>query len=298
MLLRCPENVLRLAAIDCSSPMSANTDRKTGSREPSAAGTCRPAWAMRASSPAVLRATVLPPVFGPVTMSARSGGRITMSTGTGSSGASAPGGLSSRLVTALISRGCRAARSSNVSSPASCGSTAPIAAANAARACTMSRSVAAVRVRRRSAARRRNPEESPVSTRRTSSSSCCSRATISLLRSTVLSGSRNRLAPLVELPCTMPGMAVRCSERTTSTNRPLRSVTTRSCRYFAVSRPRRNDSRFPRSRLRCLRRRPRIVFSSGLASSLTSPAASIFRATSSHSRVQAALPFAIVVSAG
>ena len=32
-------------------------------------------------------------------------------------------------------------------------------------------------------------------------------------------------------------MASRCSERTTSTYRPLRSVTIWSCRYFAVSRP-------------------------------------------------------------
>ena len=38
--------------------------------------------------------------------------------------------------------------------------------------------------------------------------SCCSSATMSLLISTVLSGSRNRLAPLPELPCTMPGIAV------------------------------------------------------------------------------------------
>ena len=144
---------------------------------------CRPAWAMRVSSPAVFSATVFPPVFGPVTISARSGGCSTMSTGTGSAGAPARAGVSSRLVTALISSGCRAARSSNVSSVASCGSTPPTAAANAARACTTSRSVAAVRVRRRSAARRRNADDSPSRTRRISSSSCCSRATISLLRS-------------------------------------------------------------------------------------------------------------------
>ena len=43
--------------------------------------------------------------------------------------------------------------------------------------------------------------------RRTSSASCCSSATMSLLISTVLSGSRKRLAPLDELPWTMPGIA-------------------------------------------------------------------------------------------
>ena len=35
MFLMCAENVLRLASIDCSSPMSANSERNTGSREPS-----------------------------------------------------------------------------------------------------------------------------------------------------------------------------------------------------------------------------------------------------------------------
>ena len=38
MLVMCAENVLRLASIDCSSPMSANSERNTGSRDPSAAG--------------------------------------------------------------------------------------------------------------------------------------------------------------------------------------------------------------------------------------------------------------------
>ena len=98
---------------------------------------------------------------------------------------------------------------------------------------------------------------------------------MSLLISTVLSGSRNRLAPLPELPCTMPGMAARCSDRTTRTNRPARSVTTRSWRYLAVSRPRRYDSSVPRSRLRWRRSRSRNVRSLGLASSSTSPSGSI-----------------------
>ncbi len=67
---RWPENVERLCAIDCSSPMSAKTSRKTGSREPASAGTWSPAWCIRASSPSVRSVTVLPPVFGPVTTSA------------------------------------------------------------------------------------------------------------------------------------------------------------------------------------------------------------------------------------
>ena len=77
-----PENVLRLAAMDCSSPMSAKTVRNTGICEPSAAGISNPACAMSDSSPAVLSATVLPPVFGPVTTSTRTGGIRRTSTGT------------------------------------------------------------------------------------------------------------------------------------------------------------------------------------------------------------------------
>ena len=51
MLVMCHENVLRLAAIDCSSPMSAKTERKTGSRDPAAAGTSSPACAISAQQP-------------------------------------------------------------------------------------------------------------------------------------------------------------------------------------------------------------------------------------------------------
>jgi hypothetical protein len=62
---RWPENVDRLWAIDCSSPMSAKTSRKTGRREPASAGMCRPAWCMSASRPSVRRRDGLAAVFGP-----------------------------------------------------------------------------------------------------------------------------------------------------------------------------------------------------------------------------------------
>ena len=71
MLRRWLENVESDWAMLCSSPMSAITRRYTGSRAPAAAGTRRPDWCMRASRPSVLRLTVLPPVFGPVTTMAR-----------------------------------------------------------------------------------------------------------------------------------------------------------------------------------------------------------------------------------
>ena len=82
MFVMCAENVLRLASIDCSSPMSAKSERNTGSRDPSAAGMRSPACAIIASSPAVLSATVLPPVFGPVISSTSPAARLIV-TGTG-----------------------------------------------------------------------------------------------------------------------------------------------------------------------------------------------------------------------
>ena len=196
----CAENVLRLASIDCSSPMSAKSDRKTGSRDPSAAGMRSPACAINASSPAVFSATVLPPVFGPVMSRIVAGGMTLIVTGTG-----------------LLSSGWRAACSSNAPSVDSTGSMPSIDSEKRARACSTSSSVAASIVRCMSPARRRNASVSASRMRRTSSLSCSSSATMSLLISTVLSGSRNRLAPLVDVPCTMPGMPLRCSAFTTRT---------------------------------------------------------------------------------
>ena len=48
---RWPLNVESDCATDCSSPMSAKTSRKTGSRLPGAAGTCSPDWCISASRP-------------------------------------------------------------------------------------------------------------------------------------------------------------------------------------------------------------------------------------------------------
>ena len=68
------------SAMLCWSPMSAKTPPNTGSALPSSATTCRPDWCMSAASPTVFIATVLPPVFGPVTTSAdQSGPTLTVS---------------------------------------------------------------------------------------------------------------------------------------------------------------------------------------------------------------------------
>ena len=93
----------------------------------------------------------------------------------------------------------------------------------------------------------------------------------------------------------MPGMAARNSARTTRTKRPLRSVTTWSCRYFDVSRLRRNDSSVPRRRERCRRNRSRTERNSGLASSLTSPDVSILWRTSAISPLNVVPPSTMVL---
>ena len=70
MLRRCAEKVERLISIDCSSPTSASTWSNTGSVA-STAGGRRPDWWSSAARPSVFSATVLPPVFGPLTTSTR-----------------------------------------------------------------------------------------------------------------------------------------------------------------------------------------------------------------------------------
>ena len=62
------ENVLRFCSMLCSSPMSANTLSKTANSDPSNAGIWSPDCPIRVKSPTVFKETVLPPVFGPVTI--------------------------------------------------------------------------------------------------------------------------------------------------------------------------------------------------------------------------------------
>ena len=62
------EKVLRLCSILCSSPISAYTFSKSASSERSRAGIWSPACPIRVNNPTVFKDTVLPPVFGPVTI--------------------------------------------------------------------------------------------------------------------------------------------------------------------------------------------------------------------------------------
>ena len=66
MRRRCAENVDVLAAIDCSSPMSAKTRVKRPMRVPRRAGICMPQYVMATNRPTIFSATVLPPMFGPL----------------------------------------------------------------------------------------------------------------------------------------------------------------------------------------------------------------------------------------
>ena len=83
MLVMCAENVLRLASIDCSSPMSANTRPEHRQLRALRGGNPQPACAISASSPAVFSATVLPPVFGPVMTQHAVAGGIDRASSTG-----------------------------------------------------------------------------------------------------------------------------------------------------------------------------------------------------------------------
>ena len=112
----CAENVLRLAAIDCSSPMSAKIDLNGVNWLPGSTGIRSPACAITASRPIALSATVLPPVFGPEITSARVGGDDEQVRG--------DDGVRRRIVeirTAGMSSGCRAPRNSMRPSVASPG---------------------------------------------------------------------------------------------------------------------------------------------------------------------------------
>ena len=209
----CAENVLRLAAIDCSSPMSAKIERNgvNGCRpRPESAG--RPAPSARAGRTA-LSATVLPPVFGPEITSARVGGATSRSRSR-LRGA----GRAQQSRTEDQQRMARAAELDAGRRRASAGATPSTARASRAFACSSSSSAAASSVRVEVVARR---------TRNALVSASRMRWISSLLafgeRDDVVveRDGRQRLEIQARAarraPCTMPGIASRCSARTTTT---------------------------------------------------------------------------------
>ena len=86
MLAMWAENVLRLAAMDCSSPMSAKIAAERRKRASRLHRNQNAACAMTASRPKAFKATVLPPVFGPEITSARAGGTTVRSDAIGLAG--------------------------------------------------------------------------------------------------------------------------------------------------------------------------------------------------------------------
>jgi hypothetical protein len=80
--LRCAEKVESDASMLCSSPMSANTWRKTGSLERGPTGGMIPLCVRSEISPIAFSSTVLPPVLGPEISSVRSPASMRRSKGT------------------------------------------------------------------------------------------------------------------------------------------------------------------------------------------------------------------------
>ena len=160
---------------------------------PLSTGRCSPACAIATNRPAVLSATVLPPVFGPVITRTRSGAVSTMSTGTGSvrrrrsRSAVVLQPLVAPARSSAADAGRREARSCRRGDrPARCRRPS---CEKRARAWMTSSSVATSTVRFRSCGRPRKLSVSASRMRRTSSASCSSSATMSLLISIVSSGS-------------------------------------------------------------------------------------------------------------
>ncbi len=120
---RWAENVEAFWAIDCSSPMSVQTRVKRPTVA-SAAGTCMPQAVIVTARPTSLSATVLPPMFGPETISIRTSSSSRTDCGTARSSSS----------------GWRPSRSTTTASSTSVGATASMRSAMRARAAARSRS--------------------------------------------------------------------------------------------------------------------------------------------------------------
>ena len=77
-----PLKVERFCCSDCSSPISASTWAHQGRRGVPLQGRNKPARAIRAAKPTLLRVTVLPPVLGPVIATTRNSAATSRLTGT------------------------------------------------------------------------------------------------------------------------------------------------------------------------------------------------------------------------
>ena len=217
MLVMCHENVLRFAAIDCSSPMSAKTDLEDRHRRARLGRNVQAGLRHQRQQPAGLERDGL------------------------AAGVRAGDDEHARRRDDQRRRpatGSRRAATRVPSSIAACARPPPGSAADGARRAARGgrRSRAPARLARHASAkprlglddvelgggveraragRRRAARKASVSASRmrwTSAASCSSSATISLFSSTVRAARGYRLAPLAELPWTMPGIESRCSD--------------------------------------------------------------------------------------
>ena len=170
--------------------MSASTSSKIGSAAVTAGGRS-PAWWSSAARPSVFRATVLPPVFGPLRTSARSGPR-SRSIGTAVAGSSSGWRAPSSRTSSQTSTGAPRQRRESV----------PQASGEVDRGS---------RLDERSRCRRRSPtaSESSRRIRTTSSRSAPAASDWRLLSSTTSNGSTNSVWPEPEASWTIPGTLLR-----------------------------------------------------------------------------------------
>ena len=246
MLATWPEKVERLISIDCRSPMSASTWSKTGSAAVSAGGRS-PDWCSSAASPSVFSATVLPPVFGPLSTSARRPPR-SRSIGTADLGSSSGWRAPTSRTSSETSTGAPFQPRESVPS-ASVRSIRPVASTAAAS----------------SAAASPTEADSSRRIRSTSSRSALAASDWRLESSTTSKGSTNSVWPESDASWTIPGTLRRALALTASTGRPPRRVTKSSCRCSRRSLERTSCSSLSRTRWRPVRSSPRSLRSFGVA---------------------------------
>ncbi len=201
--LRCAEKVESEASMDCSSPMSACTPRKTGSFVPGPTGGTTPLWVRREMRPIAFRSTVFPPVLGPEMRSVRSPCSIRRSKGTTASSRARRSGW----------RPCTTTYSS-VPAGSTSGTEPSYRAAKRARAWRVS---SRTRISSEPTSSSRCGRRRSVRSRRMRWSSRASAASSSRSRfiiSIAAGGSMKRVAPLPDSSWTIPPTSPRPSRRT------------------------------------------------------------------------------------
>ena len=196
-------NVDRLASRLWLSPMSERTAVNQPIALPLSAGRCRPHRAISAHSPVVLSATVLPPALGPEM--SRQPPATTFTS------------LATHRRPARSISGWRACSRSTRGAASSTGAAAISSSARIAALTMTSRAPAATIAASKPSASSATQPDSRAKMRRSSSATSHSASFLRLLRSTISSGSMKIVAPLCDVPWTMPFTKPLPSVRTGST---------------------------------------------------------------------------------